>query len=152
MNIVRWAPFRETVSLSQLMDRLLEDSVARPWPVRRNGDSRVIALPLDVYATESELVIKASVPGIDPEQIEVTLEGDCLTIKGERKEEQEIKRESYVRQERYYGTFFRQVTLPENMRGGDATASYENGVLTITVPKAEEAKPRQIKVKAETKK
>lgn len=149
MNIVRWNRYGAPAALWQAVDRLWEDSLIWPLAWAHNGNG-VAALPLDAYHTDKELVIKAAIPGVKPEEVEVTVEGDCLTIKAERKAEEEVKGEHYVRREQHYGSFCRQVRLPEDVRAGEASASYENGVLTITLPKVEAAKPHQIKVAAKS--
>jgi len=94
------------------------------------------------------VVVKSSVAGVKPEDIDITITGDTLTIKGETKAEEKIERENYVRQERRYGAFSRSLTLPTTIVAEQAKAEFENGVLTLTLPKAEEVKPKTIKVKA----
>jgi len=94
------------------------------------------------------VVVKASLPGIKPEEVDITISGDTLTIKGEHKEEQKVKQEDYLRKERYYGAFSRSLILPVQVKSDKAEAVFENGILTLTLPKAEEVKPKQIKVKA----
>jgi len=103
-------------------------------------------MPLDVYQTPNELVIKATVPGVKPEEVDITITGDTLTIGAEVKEEK-IEKAEYLYRERRFGSATRTITLPKALKGDQAHASFENGVLTLTIPKAEEAKPRQIKVK-----
>jgi HSP20 family protein len=99
-----------------------------------------------MYQTADEVVIKASLPGVKPEDVDITVSGDTVTIKGETKTEEEIKREDYLYQERRYGVFSRSVRLPGSMQMDKAEAVFENGVLKLTIPKAEEAKPKSIKV------
>jgi HSP20 family protein len=134
------------VSLRDAMDRLFQESFVRP--TSRLLISRESALPLDVYETDNELVVKAALPGIKPEDVDITLTGDCLTIKGEAKAEDNVKEEDYFLHERRYGAFSRAVTLPVPVVGDKAEAKFENGVLTISLPKAEEVKPKPIKVKS----
>jgi HSP20 family protein len=112
----------------------------------------VAAPALDVYQTPSEVVVKAALPGAKPEDVNIDITGDTLTIKGERKAEQEVKRENYLYQERRYGAFSRTVVLPSGLKSDKAEATMEDGVLTLTIPKAEEVKPKAIKVKAKEKK
>jgi len=97
-------------------------------------------------------VVEAALPGLKPEDISIDITGDTLTIKGESKAEQEVKREEYLYQERRYGAFSRSVVLPGGMKSDKADATMEDGVLTLTIPKAEEIKPKAIKVKAKGKK
>jgi len=103
---------------------------------------------VDIYETKDDVVVKASLPGVKPEDIEVSVVGDTLTIKGEVKEEKDIKEENYIRKERRYGSFCRSFTLPVSVDADKATAEFENGVLTLTLPKAEEVKPKTIAIKA----
>ena len=151
MAIERWHPFTELMSLRQAMDRLFEDSFVHPSrSLEALGE--VAAPTLDVYQTPSEIVVKAALPGVKPEDVNIDITGDALTIKGESKAEQEVKREDYLYQERRYGAFSRSVVLPEGLKSDKAEATIEDGVLTLTIPKAEEVKPKAIKVKAKEKK
>jgi HSP20 family protein len=145
VNLVRWEPFREMISLRQAMDRLFEDSFVR-FP-HLSGDG-VREFPIDVYQTKKDLVVKAALPGVKPEEVDITITDDTVTIKGEHKEEQETKEDDYLYRERYYGAFSRSVAIPVKVKGEKAEATFEEGVLTLTLPKAEEIKPRQIKIKA----
>jgi HSP20 family protein len=139
------------MSLRQAMDGLFEDSFVRP--------SRALAAPgevavpaLDVYHTPNEVVVKAALPGLKPEDVSIDITGETLTIKGETKAEQEIKKEDYLYQERRYGAFSRSLVLPSGLKPDKAKAKMEDGFLTLTIPKAEEVKPKAIKVKAKEKK
>ena len=145
MAIVRWEPFREIMSLRQAMDRLFEESFIRPTRFFLGEDG---AIPLDVYETPDQVVVKASLPGVKPGEMDITLTGDTLTIKGETKGEREVKRDDYLLQEHRYGKFARSVSLPEGLQGEKAEATFESGILTLTIPKAEEVKPKTIRVKA----
>jgi HSP20 family protein len=145
VNLVRWEPFREMISLRQAMDRLFEDSFVR-FP-HLSGDG-VREFPIDVYQTKKDLVVKAALPGVKPEEVDITITDDAVTIKGEHAEEQETKEDDYLYRERYYGAFSRSVAIPVKVKGDKAEATFEEGVLTLTLPKAEEIKPRQIKIKA----
>lgn len=146
-GIVRWDPFNEMVSLRDAMNRLFEDSFIRPgaWPASFEGTAWT--LPLDVIETKDDILVKASVPGLKPEEIDISVTGGVLTIKGETKSEQKVEEGSYIRQERRYGSFQRTITLPADVVADKAKAEFESGVLTLTLPKAEEAKPKTIKVK-----
>jgi len=151
MAIERWHPFTELMSLRQAMDRLFEDSFVRPSHVLTSL-GEVAAPALDVYQTPSEVVVKAALPGVTSEDVSIDITGDTLTVKGESKAEQEVKREDYLYQERRYGAFSRSVVLPGGLKSDKAEATMEDGVLTLTIPKAEEVKPKSIKVKAKEKK
>jgi len=147
MAIERWHPFTELMSLRQAMDRLFEDSFVRPSRVLAAfGETAMPAL--DVYQTPNEVVVKAALPGVKSEDVSIDITGDTLTIKGEHKAEQEVKKEDYLYQERRYGSFSRSVVLPSGLKPDKAEATMEDGVLTVTIPKAEEVKAKTIKVKA----
>jgi HSP20 family protein len=147
-SIVRWEPFRGPMTLRQardMLDRLFDEDAGR-WPgwlpnwLEGN-------LALDVYETDDAVVIKTAIPGVNPEEIDISVSGDTLTISAETKEGEEVKRENYIRRERRYGSCCRSVTLPGGLEADKAEAKYENGVLTLTIPKAEEVKPKTITVK-----
>ena len=142
--VIRWSPARQLVRLSDAMDRMFDETWARPF----GRSEREFRLPLDVYTTPSEIVLTANVPGLKPEEVEVTLEGDTLTLRGEFKPPMENV--DYIFQERPYGKFSRTLTINVPMDHEKVEAAFENGVLTITLPKAEAARPKTIKV--ETKK
>ncbi len=146
MSITRWEPFSELVSLRDAMDRLFEESFVRPG--RLLGAPAAGSVPLDIYQQDGNVVVKASIPGVKPEDIDVTVVGDMLTIKGETRMEKEVREENAVRRERRFGAFSRSVTLPTPVDTSKANATYENGVLTLTLPVAEEARPKEIKVQA----
>lgn len=143
MAIERWDPFREAISLRDAMDSLLQESFIRPATLQGHGGA---TLPLDVSETEDEFVVRASVPGMKPDDVQITVRGDTLTIRGESKAEEEKKGSHWHLRERRYGAFQRSVTLGTPVESDKARARYEHGVLTLTLPKAEQAKPRQIKV------
>jgi HSP20 family protein len=141
--ITRWDPFREAVTLREAMDRLFEDSYV---PARRQAEQReqVWRLPLDAYITAEEIVIVANMPGVKPENVEITIEGDTLTIKGERPAP--IENVDYVLQERTYGKFQRTLNINIPVDANKAEAKFEDGLLTLVVPKTEAVKPKTIQV------
>ena len=142
------APFREFDRMRRDMDRLW-DSFLEGVP-RRRGEERGEWLPsLDVSETKNELVVKAEVPGMDHKDIDVSLFNGVLTIKGEKKQEREEKEAGYHLVERSYGSFVRSVQLPKEVQGDKINASYKDGILRITLPKSEEAKKKEIKIKVE---
>jgi len=145
-SLVRWEPFRDLISLRDAMDRLFEEAFMRPWG-RWPTFAEEAVLPVDVYETDDSVIVEASIPGVKPEDVDVSITGDTLTIKGEVKAERKVERENYIRQERRYGSFCRAVTLPGGLEKDKAEADFQNGVLTITFPKSEEVKPKSIKVK-----
>jgi len=144
MAIERWDPFQEAVSLREAMNSLLQDSFVRPGAgAPQAGFS---ALPLDICETENDFVIKASLPGVKPDDVDITVQGDTLTIRGETKAEEDKKGEHWHFRERRYGGFQRSVSLTAPVDSDKAEAHYEHGVLTLTLPKSEAAKPKQIRV------
>jgi len=147
MSMMRWQPFPELVNLRQAMDRLFEDSFVTPSRVLGTFGSGVVT-PIDMYQTANEVVVKAALPGIKPEEVDITITGDTLTIKGETKSKEKIEREDYLYRENRYGTCSRSVTLPSRLNTDKTEADFDNGILTLTIPRSEEAKPKQIKVKA----
>ena len=151
MAIERWRPFTDLMSLRQAMDRLFEDSFVRPSRALETL-GEVAAPALDVYQTASEIVVKAALPGVKPEDVSIDITGETLTVKGQSKADQEVKREDYLYQESRYGAFSRSVVLPGGLKTDKAEATMDDGVLTLTIPKAEEVKPKAIKVKPKEKK
>jgi len=148
MAIERWDPFREAISLRDAMNSLLQESFIRPGGMpAQNG---LAALPLDISETENDYVIKASLPGVKPEDVQITVHGDTLTIRGETRAEEDQKGQTWHLRERRSGSFQRSVALASPVNSDQAAAHFEHGVLTLTLPKAEEAKPRQIKVSGAT--
>lgn len=146
MSITRWEPFKDLMTLREAMDRLFEDSYVRTgprWDAAR-GEARC-ELPIDVYTTDEELVVVAAVPGMDSDDVEITLEGDTLTIRGTVPAPMENV--NYVVQERPYGTFQRVLRLNLPVDAERAEASFDRGVLTLIIPKREEVKPRTIQIK-----
>ena len=150
-NITRFDPFGEMVTLRQAMDRLFEDSFVNPLTLRPyNGDAPAPAL--DVHETGDDIVITAALPGMKAEDVDITITGQTLSIRGEFKADEKVEKGQYLYRERRHGSFHRQLQLPVRVQGDAATASYEDGLLTLTIPKAEEVKPRQIEIKATPKK
>jgi HSP20 family protein len=144
MAIERWDPFREAVSLRDAMNTLLQESFVRPGGVPAQGG--YATLPLDVSETEGEFVVKAALPGVKPDDVQITVHGDTLTIRGEIKAEEDKKGEHWHLRERRFGAFQRSVSLSTPVDSDKAQAHFENGVLTLTLPKSESARPRQIKI------
>ncbi|MBE0697709.1 MAG: Hsp20/alpha crystallin family protein [Anaerolineaceae bacterium] len=140
----RWDPFREMVSMRRAVDRLIENSVgSEEWQQAAEW-----SLALDVVENEDAYLVKASVPGIKPDELEITFNKGILTIKGEVKDESETSKGEYHLRERRYGVFSRSISLPSTVKADDIQANYDNGVLTLKLPLAEEIKPRRIPIKA----
>ena len=151
MTIVRRpSPFGELMSLRSAMDRLFEDSfVRRPFGMVPGFDGQT-ALPLDVTRTADELVVEAALPGIKPEDVEITVEDGTLSIRGEYRDEQKTGEGESLVQEIRRGTVARSVTLPTGLEPEKASATFEHGVLTLRIPKAESVKPKQIRISPTT--
>ena len=141
--VTRWDPFREAVTMREAMDRLFDDSFV-PSGRREGAGERTFRLPLDAYVTQDEIVVTANMPGVKPEDVEITLEGDTLTINGERPGP--IENVDYVMRERPYGRFQRTLNINIPVDADKAEAKYENGLLTLSIPKAEAVKPKTIAV------
>ncbi len=146
VSLVRYQPFTRMASLRKTMDRVFDERFFAPYRLFTFGTDEIT--PIDMFHTEKEVVVKASLPGVKPEEVDISISGDCLTIKGEARAEEKIEREDYLYREHRYGAFSRSVALPNDLQTDKAEASFENGILTLTIPKSEEAKPKQIKVKA----
>ena len=147
-NLTRWEPVSEFMTLRDAMDRLFDDAFTRPFSQSRNGGSTWSSLPIDMYQTNDDVVVRAVVPGFRPDQVQIHVTGDVLTIRGEAQQEQENKDRAWHIREHRFGSFERSVALPVPVVSDKAAAEFENGVLTITLPKAEEVKPRTITIKA----
>ena len=145
MNIVRWSPFGEVSLLQNHMNRLFENAWKEGWPGDALGTSNWNP-PVDIYESEGELTVNLDLPGVDPNNVEVSVENNVLTIRGERKFEEKQDKENYHRVERSYGSFARSFTLSTRVDSDKIRANYNAGVLTITLPKAEAAKPKKIQI------
>ena len=148
-NLTRFDPLGEMVSLRHAMDRLFEDSVVSPLSWRTiSGGGDGITPPLDVHETDDHIVVTASLPGVRPDDVEITMVGQTLTLRGEMKAADEVEKDQYLYRERRYGSFSRTLQLPVRVEGDRAEATFSDGILTLRVPKAEEVKPRQIRITA----
>jgi len=144
-SLTRWNPWSELFSLHDHMDQLFNEAFGSPAVAVRGGDAPA-TLPIDIRQTDEAYLIEASVPGFAPEDVEVTVDQNVLTIKGERKQETEDRKEGWIRRERRQSSVFRQVGLPAEVREGEITASFQHGVLTVTVPRAQKPQPKRIPV------
>ncbi|MBD3379712.1 MAG: Hsp20 family protein [Candidatus Omnitrophica bacterium] len=144
-----WQPFREMETLQDEMNRLFDLSLGR-WPGRNAGLMESAWSPtVDVFESKDNIMVKADIPGMKKEDIEVSVRDDVLTIRGEKKEEKEAKEKGSVKTERFYGSFNRAIALPSPVDEDKVKASYKDGVLEIVLPKKEEEKPKQIQVDVE---
>jgi HSP20 family protein len=147
-EIIPWRPFGELERMRREMDRLW-DSFFEERPRRKLEGVGEWLPSLDVSETKNDLVVKAELPGLEPKDIDISLSEGILTIKGEKKQEKEEKEENYHLIERSYGSFTRSVRLPREVQSERINASFKNGVLRVTLPKSEEAKRKEIKIKVE---
>ncbi|MBF0532200.1 MAG: Hsp20/alpha crystallin family protein [Candidatus Omnitrophica bacterium] len=140
------SPFTELDHLQREMNRLFDVS----FPRFLDGDTTLLgsqwAPAMDVYDSKDDIVVKADLPGLTKDEIEINIQENMLTIKGEKKKATDVREDDYVRTERYYGTFHRTIMLPSEIKAEAAKANFKNGVLELTLPKKEEAKPKQITV------
>ena len=153
--VTPWRPFSDIARWEREMERMFDEHFARGlkplwperwWPSRGIG----VSVPaVDLYEDGDEIVVKAELPGMGKEDIEVNISGNLLTVKGEKKKEEEIKERDYYRSERSYGSFTRTLDLPDEVQAEKARASFKDGLLEIRLPKSEEAKKRETKVKVE---
>jgi HSP20 family protein len=148
MAIVRWEPFRDLVGLQERMNRVFDESFR--GINRRSGEEDWVggswAPAVDIYEQNGNIVLKAELPGVDPKDVDVRVENNILTLSGERKLENEVKRENYHRVERAYGSFTRSFTLPNVVDTEKIKAEYKDGLLRMTLPKKDEARPKQISI------
>jgi HSP20 family protein len=143
-NLTRWEPLRDMMTLREAMDQLFDDAFTRP----RSAGGVSIMPVVDLYQTADEVVVKANLPGLKAEDVQISVTSDVLTLRGEFKQESEQKEATYHILERRAGSFERSVMLPVDVETDKSRADFKDGVLTITLPKAEAVKPKTITVKA----
>lgn len=144
-NLIRWEPMREMMTLREAMDRLFDDAFTRPLSMGAVSS----ALPtIDLYQTEDEVVVKAALPGLKPDEVQISITGDVLTLRGEFKQAEQKQEATWHIRERRFGVFERSVMLPSQVQTDKARADFENGILTVSLPKAESVKPKTISIKA----
>ena len=145
MLLKRWEPFTDIRRMDRDIDRfwrhMFRPTYFQTW--NWNGDGR---LPIDVYNDDANLVVRAELPGVGPEDVDVTITENTLTIKGDHQIEKEVKDENYLHREHRAGAFRRSIALPRDLDTGKAAATHENGILTVTIPRSEEAKPKTLKL------
>lgn len=140
MSITRWSPAREVLTMRDMMNKLFDDVYSYS-----SEQSRTARLPIDVYSTDNEIIVVASLPGVKPDEVDITIEGDTVTMSGEIKSA--LENVNYLISERFTGHFTRSLQLNVPVDVENVEASFENGVLTLSLPKAEEVRPKVIKVK-----
>jgi HSP20 family protein len=146
MALVRWEPVRELSSLQNDMNRLFNTFFDAPTGGNGGGAARRWIPAMDLVETDEHFVLKADLPGLSDEDVHIDVDGDVLTVSGERKSEHEDKREGYVRVERSYGSFRRSLTLPEGVDADAVSASFDRGVLEVRIPKPEQRQPRRVAI------
>lgn len=146
-NLIRWRPMSEAVTLRDAMDRLFDEAFTRPWGLTETGRYSM-APSVDMFETDSDVVIRATLPGLKAEDVEINVTGEMITIKGQSKQQSETKEKAYHIREQRWGAFERSLALPTTVLSDKAKAEFEDGILTITLPKAEEVRPKTITVKA----
>ena len=145
MAITRWRPFKDVVSIQDEMNRLFDDFFGRP--VLMTGWTEGVWNPtVDVSEDKDNVIIKAEMPGLSKEDVKISIQDNVLTLKGEKKQEKEEKDKNYHRIERNYGSFCRSFQLPTSVKSDKVKASYKDGVLSVTLPKTEEVKPKEIPI------
>lgn len=145
MAIVRWEPFRDLMTTQREFDRLFKEAFT-PFFGEGELSTRTWAPAVDIFENENDIVLKAELAGVDPKDVEVRVEDSTLYLKGERKFEKQVKDENYHRVERSYGSFARSFSLPNSINAEKVKAEYKDGLLMLTLPKREEAKPKTIKI------
>lgn len=154
-SVTPWRPFMDLTRWDREMDRMMENFFGRrirPWWPERwfGGDEMEFTTPVvDLYEEKDDIVVKAELPGMEKDNIEVNLTDHTLTLKGEKKKEHEVKKENYYRSERSYGSFLRTLELPKDVHGDKVKANFKNGVLEVRLPKTAEAKAKEVKVKVD---
>lgn len=154
-SIAPWRPFTDLTRWERDMERMFDDFWGRrmrPWWPERWSLPAVLEISppaVDLYEEKDDIVVKVELPGMDKDNIEVNLTDHTLTIKGKKKKEEEIKEENYYKSERSYGSFVRTLELPRDVHADKVKASFKNGILEVRLPKTEEAKAKEIKVKVD---
>jgi HSP20 family protein len=150
MPATRWDPLGDMVGLRDAMDRLMNDAFVRPARALTGNSEQggEFGMPIDVAETEDSYTVKAVMPGVKADNVDINITGDVLTIRGETRTESEEKQANYHRREIRFGTYARSLQLPTAVQSDRAEATFEDGVLTLTLPKVEEVKPKQIKIQA----
>ncbi len=146
MAITRWDPLKDMIGLQERMNRLFEDSFVRSRSLEEEMALGAWTPAVDIYEEEGRIVLRADLPGVGPDQLDIKVENNTLTIAGERRFEKDLKKENYHRVERQYGAFHRSFSLPGTVNAEKIQAEHRDGVLEIVLPKREESKPKQIKI------
>jgi HSP20 family protein len=148
-SIMRWDPFEEVGTLRRAVDRLFDEVLLGERGPRTSANGLPAAAwkpAVEMYETGDEVVVRAEMPSVDPSNVDVTVTNDAITIKGTVRRDEEKKDRAYYRRELRYGSYVRTLALPAEVKGGDAQATYKDGVLEVKIPKSERAKPTTVKV------
>lgn len=146
MKLVRWEPFGGLINLQERINKLLDENLFRSRYFDDEISSNIWAPSIDMYETDDDIVIKAELPGVSKKDINIEIKDGFLTLKGERKKEEDIKEENYHRVERYHGSFQRSFSLPSQVDQDKVKAKFKDGLLEITLPKVEKVKPKKIEI------
>ena len=149
MPILRWEPFRELAAMQQGLDRIFSETLPRAFDRslgKQEPSARPWAPAVDIVETDKNVVLKVELPGVDPNDVEVRVENNTLYLTGQRKAETEVKEQKYHHMERLVGRFARSFALPQSLEAEKVAAEYRDGILTLILPKKEEAKPKTIKI------
>lgn len=146
-RVVRWDPFRDMVAMRSQMDQIMDEWLRASNAAENGENSQAMRLAVDVSETESDFIVKASIPGANPDDLDISFSDNTLTIRGESRDEHVEENERFHLRERRFGQFMRTITLPLAVDADQIDAQHENGVLTLTLPKAEETKPRKISIR-----
>lgn len=146
MAIIRWSPLRDLMRMREAMDEMFDEDWSRFPEVRE------FAPAVDVYQTKDKVVVETALPGVDPDKVDISVEDDTLVIKGKTQSKEEKKEKDYYRKEVRYGSFYRAVALPASVKSDKAQASYEDGILKVTLPKMARPKAKRIAVKVKKSK
>lgn len=145
-NLVRWDPFSD---LRATMDRLFDEGFSRPWRFLPPTETEMSSFPVEISETDNEVDVKAALPGVKPEDVDISVTNDVLTIKAQHREQQEDRRKGYYRREIRYGTYQRSIALPMGVDADKAKATFKDGMLHLMLPKAESMRPKQIRVEGD---
>ncbi len=148
-NLIPWEPFRDLVDFGRIVDRFFDRGLSRRKTSSGLWTDGFWAPAIDLYDKKDRFIVKAELPGIEKKDINVNIDGDTLTIKGQTQKDNEVKEKDYYYNERVFGSFYRSISLPENVQKENVKASYKDGILTIELPKSKKVQPKGIDIKVE---
>jgi HSP20 family protein len=146
MSIMRWDPFEEVTTLRRSMERMFDEFLTPRRTPRERRDWALWEPAVEMFETKNDVVVRAELPNVDPDKVEVTVSADAITLKGETKHEEEHKERNYYRRELRYGGFTRTLPLVTEVKSSEAKATYKDGVLEVTIPKSERVRSTPVKI------